>query len=146
MAGGFPEPPRFEVTSLPQDETKPQKARKGRKDKGKKRGMSAYNLFVKERIKDLKAQKLEKYEKEPKLVFKDAVAMWTAASKEEKETYTQKLHAAPGGEQGTKGAAEIDLQELQEQEEELQEGADTEQQKVSSESSGSSSKGSAGSA
>ena len=64
MAGGFPEPPRFEVALLPQDETKPQKARKGRKDKGKKRGMSAYNLFVKERIKDLKAQKLEKYEKE----------------------------------------------------------------------------------
>ena len=88
----------FEVAPLPQDETKPQKARKGRKDKGKKRGMSAYNLFVKERIKDLKAQKLEKYEKEPKLVFKDAVAMWTAASKEEKEAYTQKLHAAPGGE------------------------------------------------
>ena len=70
---------------------------------GKKRKRtSAYNLFVKEKMKDLKAQKLEKYEKEPKLVFKDAVAMWTAASEEEKEAYTHKLHAAPGGEQGTK--------------------------------------------
>ena len=135
MAGGFPEPPRFEVEWLPQDETKPQKVRKGRKDKGKKRGKSAYNLFVSDKIKVLKAQKLEKYEKEPKLVFKDAIAMWAAAGKQEKEAYTQKLLATSGGEQGTKRAPEIDLGALQAQQKDPSE---------SSESSGSGS--SAGSA
>ena len=70
---------------------------KGKKQKGKKRGMSAYNLYIKEKMPVLKEENPEKY-KEHKVLFKDAAAMWTSASAHEKEAYSLRVEALKQGE------------------------------------------------
>ncbi len=68
------------------------KGRRIRKDKGKKkRGMSAYNLFLRETILHLKTTQGHKYKDSPKLAFKDAVAMWKDVSPARRDEYAARI-------------------------------------------------------
>ena len=77
LSDDFPNPTKIEGTF---PEYGP-KGRRVRKDKGKKkRGMSAYNLFLRETISGLKQTQSGRYKDKPKEVFRDAVAMWKEVS------------------------------------------------------------------
>ena len=68
------------------------KGRRVRKDKGKKkRGMSAYNLFLRETIAGLKQNQSQRYKDKPKDVFRDAVAMWKTVTPAQKAQYQDRI-------------------------------------------------------
>ena len=94
----LPEPKKLKG-AMPAYGPKGRKIRKdkGKKKKGKKRGMTAYNLFIKEKMPVLKETDPEKY-KEHKVLFKDTAALWKGASAQEKEKFSLKLEALKQGE------------------------------------------------
>ena len=87
-ADGFPEAAKLDG-AFPEYGPK---GRRIRKDKGKKkRGMSAYNLFLRETILHLKTTQAHKYKDQPKIAFKDAVAMWKDVSPSRKDEYAARI-------------------------------------------------------
>ena len=88
LSDDFPNPTKIEGTF---PEYGP-KGRRVRKDKGKKkRGMSAYNLFLRETISGLKQTQSGRYKDKPKEVFRDAVAMWKDVSPGQKAQYEARI-------------------------------------------------------
>ena len=77
------------------------KGRRVRKDKGKKkRGMSPYNLFLRETILNLKSAQPHKYKDSPKIAFKDAVAMWKDVGPAQRDEYAARIKAMFGDSAG----------------------------------------------